>query len=450
MEATKKTSATRAALLVVAALSMLLSGLFVATAARSDASPNPACPDGFNLTADQKNCFQVAVATSTDGANTCAEGLLTPDGSKCYIAARVIPQEGVTECPKGYSPDDSLGGMCARFEVAPIGLPTCPGDARGAVGSCYILVAKGPAANANCTSVDNPATAAVEALTGTLVGSTCQVTGNAPVLANFSCPANGTTIFGTAADCFSVQTNATAVACPNNGTWQMSAANECKALEQLAAGSQAACNAVAIPTGVTGTVVYVELKGTGGHIKASYCQLTTNAVINCTGTTTPIITNGITTGCKVPVDLVAGGSVCPDTGYSKIGTACTLIVDVGTLPAQCPVGTTTADDGCRRYVANQAGAPYCKSADAALNGKNCVYTAPFTVEFAADAYKCDKGHRAVVGDQVLCFLGDAEPNVNNTTTCLQGVPSSDGLYCIVPRIDTAPAAVAAPVPSFTG
>ena len=108
MEATKKTSGSRAALLVLAALSMLLSGLFIATASRSDATPPPACPDGFNLTADQKNCFQNAVVTKADNPNTCttAGGLLTPDGTKCYVAARVIPQEGTTECPAGYSPDD--------------------------------------------------------------------------------------------------------------------------------------------------------------------------------------------------------------------------------------------------------------------------------------------------------------------------------------------------------
>ena len=102
MEATKKTSVTKAALLVIAALSMLLSGLFVATASRSDASPPPACPDGFSLTADAKNCFQAAVITSADNPNSCDEGQLTPDGSKCYVAARVIPQEGATLCPKGY------------------------------------------------------------------------------------------------------------------------------------------------------------------------------------------------------------------------------------------------------------------------------------------------------------------------------------------------------------
>ena len=75
METTKKTSTTRAALLVVAALSMLLSGLFIATASRSDASPASACPDGFSLTADAKNCFQAAsVSQSADNANSCPAG----------------------------------------------------------------------------------------------------------------------------------------------------------------------------------------------------------------------------------------------------------------------------------------------------------------------------------------------------------------------------------------
>lgn len=54
---------------------------------------------------------------------------------------------------------------------------------------------------------------------------------------------------------------------------------------------------------------------------------------------------------------------------------------------------------------------------------------------------------------------DSQPNDNVTTTtsCLQGVLSSDGLHCVVPRLDAAPAPAvapadtqAAPIPSFTG
>ena len=45
-------------------------------------------------------------------------------------------------------------------------------------------------------------------------------------------------------------------------------------------------------------------------------------------------------------------------------------------------------------------------------------------------------------------------NVTTTTSCLQGVLSDDGQFCIVPRIDqpAPPAAPTtdAPVPSFTG
>ena len=168
MEATKKTSTTKAALLVLAALSMLLSGLFIATASRSDASPPPACPDGFSLTADTKNCFQAAVITSADNPNSCDAGELTPDGTKCFVAARVIPQEGETLCPSGFSPDDSLGGMCARFENATQRADTCPEGARGTVGGCFILVAKGPVGDATCSE-------------GELVGTNCVITGSAPV-----------------------------------------------------------------------------------------------------------------------------------------------------------------------------------------------------------------------------------------------------------------------------
>ena len=50
METTKKTSTTKAALLVLAALSMLLSGLFIATASSSDAQ-GATCPAGFTLLA---------------------------------------------------------------------------------------------------------------------------------------------------------------------------------------------------------------------------------------------------------------------------------------------------------------------------------------------------------------------------------------------------------------
>ena len=176
METTKKTSTTKAALLVLAALSMLLSGLFIATASRSDASPPSACPDGFSLTADAKNCFQVAAVTSADNPNSCDTGQLTPDSTKCYVAARIIPQQGLTHCPTGYSPEHSLGNMCARFAAASTRAATCAAGSHGVVGGCYILVAKGPSGPAACVAPD------------VLVGTNCVITGAAPVNGASTCP----------------------------------------------------------------------------------------------------------------------------------------------------------------------------------------------------------------------------------------------------------------------
>ena len=108
-------------------------------------------------------------------------GQLTPDGTKCYVAARIIPQEGTTLCPKGYSPDDSLGGMCARFENADQSAAACPEGARGVAGACYILVAKGPRGTATCAE-------------GVLSGTNCVVTGAAPVNGVSTCPVSATVL----------------------------------------------------------------------------------------------------------------------------------------------------------------------------------------------------------------------------------------------------------------
>jgi hypothetical protein len=433
VEATKKTSVTKAALLVVAALSMLLSGLFVATASRSDASPPAACPDGFNLTADGKNCFQNAVVTSADNPNTCAEGLLTPDGSKCYIAARLIPQEGSTSCPKGFSPDDSLGGMCARFEPAPQQDPGCPDGARGAAGGCYILVAKGPDGGTNCAAGSS------------LEGGICIQVGNAPVPGPGSCPQAADIVQD---GCFRIVNRLLEDgSCEGDYT---AAFSECKYVaEDLFADPPELMSAADCPAVGNGTPV-VEGQNThqDGTVKFAFCVYIPNdAPGDCPGDSEPLTT----TTCRDAVALVSTGLVCPDTGFAVVGNRCIAQATGTAVPAQCPVGSfEDSANQCRKPVADAAGAFFCADASAALNGKNCVYTAPFTVEKAPDAYKCDKGTRAVIGDQVLCFLGDADANVTSGPSCLQGVLSTDNLFCIVPRIDTAPAAVAAPVPSFTG
>ena len=442
MEATKKTSTTKAALLVIAALSMLLSGLFIATASRSDASPPPACPDGFSLTADAKNCFQAAVVTSADNPNSCDAGQLTPDGTKCYVAARVIPQEGKTLCPKGFSPDDSLGGMCARFEAATQRADTCPDGARGVAGGCYILVAKGPRGAATCAE-------------GTLVGTNCVVTGAAPVNGPSTCPVSATVI-QTGSECYTLIAPPTSV-------------NDCLA-PYISFGSQCKVNntgtdqativAFTCPAAPAGRTVTENMHTTGGITKIESCEYTP-AVTNddCPDGTEPD-PNG--TDCRRPVDLRPGAKVCT-TGFGIVDGKCIRYESPLTAVPQCPTGSVEDSVGdCRKPVADAAGAYYCKDANAALNGKSCVFTAGFLIEPSPTLYKCDAGVRTVIGSgsatdgtgsavQVICILGDANANTTSGPSCLQGVLSTDNAYCIVPRIDTAPAAaVAAPVPSFTG
>ena len=429
MEATKKTSVTKAALLVVAALSMLLSGLFVATASRSDASPPAACPDGFNLTADGKNCFQNAVVTSADNPNTCAEGLLTPDGSKCYIAARLIPQEGTTSCPKGYSPDDSLGGMCARFEAADQQDDGCPEGARGVAGGCYILVAKGPAGALTC------------AAGFTLTGDVCRALAAAPTRADGTCPTADDIVQD---GCYRVFDKTPVT---NNCISPYSVSlGECKVSHDKDGKTDAQILAYTCPAGPSGVTVNMSTSALAGGTKIEACFYT----LVTSGGQCPSNTDNVGGECRSAVAVTPGALACAG-GAALEGTSCYDYAPATVAPASCPSGTwADAADNCRKNVTDAAGAYYCKDASAALNGTNCVYTAPFTVEKAPDAYKCDKGDRAVIGDQVLCFLGDADANLTSGPSCLQGVLSTDNLYCIVPRIDTAPAAVAAPVPSFTG
>ena len=116
----------------------------------------------------------------------------------------------------------------------------------------------------------------------------------------------------------------------------------------------------------------------------------------------------------------------------------------------CPIGSyEDASGDCRKPVANAKGAYSCADAASALNGKTCVWTSAFSVTITPDMYKCAEGARAVIGTDVICVLSASDANTTSAPSCLQGVLSTDGAYCIVPRSDAAPAAVA-PVPSFTG
>lgn len=438
MEATKKTTATKAALLVVAALSMLLSGLFMATASQSDATPTPACPAGFNLTADGKNCFQNAVRTTVNNPNTCAKGELTPDGTKCWTPARALPQEGETLCPEGYSPDGSLQNMCSRFEKASQKPDACPAGAFGVKDGCYVFVAKGPRGDAVCPE-------------GTAAGDVCVVTGAAPKPGAGSCPTSET-VFLDGAICYSVVSPVLVPeACPAPyGVYS----GKCKTTNphQITdASTQADRDAHMAWTcpAVTGYTPTAHMDG----LKTTSCTFTPKAVFNnCPASADLGLVNG---QCRRSVALKAGSATC-ETGYALVGKKCIKYVSSEEVLASCPIGSVEDAKGhCRRPVNNAKGAYYCKDSNAALNGKHCVFTTGFLIEAKATLYKCDEGTRAVIGDgantRVICFLDGPAKNTEEKVTCVQGVPSQDGLYCIVPRIDTAPAvAVAAPKPAFTG
>jgi hypothetical protein len=453
VEATKKTSVTRAALLVLAALSMLLSGLFIATASRSDATPPPACPAGFNLTADAKNCFQAATVTTADNANSCPAGQLTPDGTTCYVAARIIPQEGTTLCPKGYSPDDSLQKMCARFEPATLKAPTCPEGASGVAGACYILVAKGPGGSATCTL-------GTLAGTATTPSNTCVVVGDAPVNAPGICPESATVIKDLDGSCYAlVSRNPVGTCAAGYVPFTVAPDTNCKAVNPNQTSVTLAplfvCPAAPV-------AVNAPTHTTLGVTKITFCEY----MLPITGGDCPTGSTDAggdpnTGDCRRPVDLSSTGKICPQADYSFVGGKCIRYVYADVAAASCPSGsipvevsgTTLKAVECRKPVADATGQYYCKDANAALNGKSCVWITGFLIDPAPTLYKCDTGVRTVIGSgastQVLCLLGAANANTTTGPSCLQGVLSTDNLYCIVPRIDTAPA-TSAPVPSFTG
>ena len=420
---------------------MLLSGLFVATASQSDATPPPACPTGFNLTADQKNCFQNAVVTKADNPNSCAEGQLTPDGSKCYVPARAIPQEGTTSCPTGYSPDDSLGGMCARFEKADQKDPTCPTGARGTAGACYIFVALGPAGAGACSAAD-------VALGGVVAGGQCVITGPAPTPGPGTCPVS-TTVFLENGVCFQVISPAAGTTVPCQAPYAMFGTTCKYANPNPLANPPVLATIADCPTAPS--TITAETHTSGGISKVSECSYTpASGPTTCTAAADIGLVNG---QCRRSVAVVPGAANCT-VGFGNIGGKCIRYTSLVVPTASCPLGSVVDSNGdCRKPVADAAGVYYCKDANAALNGKSCVWVTGFNITPKPTQFKCDKGVRTVIGfgdsTRVLCILGDADANLVEGPSCLQGVLSTDNKYCIVPRIDTAPA-TAAPVPSFTG
>lgn len=424
----------RFVLLVIAALSMFLTGLFIATETRSDAQTDADCPAGFNLTADRANCFQNAATTT--GVPTCSTGQLTPDGSKCYTAARPIAQSGATSCPDGYSVDDSLGGQCARFSAATRGPATCPTGARGVPDSCYTLIAKGAPGTPRCSAAD-------AALGGIAAGDVCVITSSVkPVPGPGTCPVS-TVVRESGGVCYQVISPAAPVAkscAPPYSTFGA----VCKYANPTPLANPPVLASVADCPNVPGVTEAANIHTSGGITKVSDCFYTpVNEPTECTAAADLGLVNG---ECRRSVALVPGAPQCPSS-FAPVGSNCVryeaLIVPAG----QCPSGAVEATDGCRLSVANTPGELTC--AKGTLNTNRCVEVTGFTINPDALQFACDSGSRSLIatadGARAICIIGD--PTITDTVGCLRGVLSTDNLTCVLPINSSVPAA---PVPGFTG
>ena len=273
--------------------------------------------------------------------------------------------------------------------------------------------------------------------------------------------------------------------CPVSATVQTAADGSCFALVSRTS-TAGACSAVATASGQTYVstppICFVQNNGADAAGQAAYacdatldlaaagiaitstadagdatlvssCSYTPAAVLSdCTA---PQVADANGTDCRRLVDKLPGAATCA-TGYGVLSGKCIRYEASASGNPQCPVGSIEDASGdCRKPVADAKGAYSCADANAALNGKSCVWTAGFLITPSASLYKCDAGVRTVMGSgagvQVICILGAANANTTSGPSCLQGVLSTDNAYCIVTRIDAAPAAAAAaPVPSFTG
>lgn len=93
-------------------------------------------------------------------------------------------------CPDGFSIDDSLGGLCARFEAADQAPPNCPDGSRGDPGACFIFVAQGPASAAPVGDGEGPPATIAECVPPEAIdfGDICLVVGEQPQRLDGICP----------------------------------------------------------------------------------------------------------------------------------------------------------------------------------------------------------------------------------------------------------------------
>ncbi len=394
------------------------------------------CPEGTLIASVFDACL--AVVGSPAAPSYC------PDGYD-HVATECVRDLGPADdpsCPDGYSIDDSLGGLCARFEPAQQLPPDCPDGARGTVDGCYILVARGP------VSCDEA--------TQRLVGSECWDLGEPPVPGPGECPlAPGIIADG----CYRVVEPVDG-ACPDGAERTPSEGDpfECRQPVALVPGALACADDFSLIEGEClrrpdpvgpfpcegNTLQFSELclvigalpvPGPGSCPQAAdiiddesgcYRVVYPLADGSCPSTTTPIVYEG-NPACRQEVSLVSSRLVCPDPGFAVVGGRCLVVADlvIDVAVAPCPIGSFVDPDGnCRKPVANAAGEYYCE-ADAALNGRNCVFVTGFVFEDCVEGEVRDGRCVLVVEGPVLanCFDADVVPD-DETAECVYVEPLS--------------------------
>jgi|GEM_PF-1512802 len=399
---------------VPAALSCALGfGLVDGTCIRFE-SPTfsaPVCPAGSSLDGDGL-CRQ-PVAVLGGGGFYCEDPNAALQGANCLVTApfsltcttaEALAGEcgmAMTMCPIGFTVDDSLGGLCARFEPASQGstgpITACPDGSLGDPGGCFILVAKGPVPPGECFE-------------GVLDGSNCVVTGTPPV--GGLCEASFALVDGA---CVRFLAPAfPAAQCPP-GSFEDAAGDCLKPVADIAVdppanvplacpegslGAPGGCY-ILVAKGPSGPGVCVDgvLSGASCTIEGDppvsgpsvcpvsatvieegsscFTRVPTDQTTACQGlTATPDPGNlGV---CREPVDLVPGPSsepFCPVSAtVFEEGAQCYTLV-AGFLVDFCPAGATSFDPVfggfCRRPVNRVPGAAQCASSFSLVSGR-CV------------------------------------------------------------------------------
>jgi len=343
--------------------------------------------------------LDLCVGTTNDRPPLCPDGA-TPGPS--YLANECVIDFGPAAeptCPAGFSPDDALGGLCARFETAEQGPDVCPDGSRGVADGCYILIAKGPA---SCLADERQ------------VGTQCFEIGADPVRGAAVCPQAPDIV---PEGCYRLIAPLPDGTCPGTSTRTPAEGDpfECRAIVDLIPGALVCEDGFALVAGEclaalepVGPFPCEELFGNPPIQAGDLCLVQgdfpdrgpsscpTSPDINpdgcyrlvaplpdgtCPSATEQVVVEDGRIECRVLVALLPGALFCP-RGFGLVSGKCFIVADTVFAPgaAMCPSGSFEDPGGnCRKPVANARGAYFCSDPAAALNGNSCVFTAPFEI-----------------------------------------------------------------------